>query len=385
MTTSAKGALIPEYLVYLFAIASVGGPLALVSLNFFNSSYLAGPNALYATLGGAALFIAPLAVWYRYSKTSSSGGLYAFVEKAAGKRVADAQGWLWIISYFLYLPWTVAYITYNLLPSIIGNSAYLSVMEIALPILISCGILISFKRTIQFIALTAIIQIVAIAVIVAAMFSIGAGSASTAANSPTLFTGILATSLLFVCSSLVLFLGGEVRGGAKTIRKALLISFAAVAALFILGTLALGSASPSQAGSEIPALLVLGGHFGSGAGIAAALLVILSLTALIVIEFIALTRLSRYMFNLEVGKGAKIIAVLFIISSVVVIPFHNSFTNIVPIASLGALYLALAIPFIVYPLFSKKNGGIKTTDILVSAVSSLIMLYGFYTIIVPLL
>ena len=49
-------------------------------------------------LAATVVFVAPLAIWLRYSsKISSSGGLYAFVEAAAGRRVALAQAALWIV------------------------------------------------------------------------------------------------------------------------------------------------------------------------------------------------------------------------------------------------------------------------------------------------
>ena len=68
-------------------------------------------------LAGAALFAAPLLIWWRYSaEIASDGGLYAFVERAAGRRVALVQGCIWTFSYFLYLPFTVTYLVYDQLP-----------------------------------------------------------------------------------------------------------------------------------------------------------------------------------------------------------------------------------------------------------------------------
>jgi amino acid transporter len=40
------------------------------------------------------------------AEIASSGGLYTFVERAAGRRVALAHGVAWILSYFLDLPFT---------------------------------------------------------------------------------------------------------------------------------------------------------------------------------------------------------------------------------------------------------------------------------------
>src|SRR5207245_11265941 len=76
-------------------------------------------SACLTVVMATLLFVFPLAIWYRYSeRIASSGGLYAFVEAATGPTVARVQAGFWIISYFLYLVYTVPYIFYDLLPVI---------------------------------------------------------------------------------------------------------------------------------------------------------------------------------------------------------------------------------------------------------------------------
>ncbi len=68
------------------AVASFGGPLALAAL--FAPTILgdASSSAGLATLAAVVVFTAPLAIWLRYSRhVSDSGGLYSFVEAAAGR------------------------------------------------------------------------------------------------------------------------------------------------------------------------------------------------------------------------------------------------------------------------------------------------------------
>jgi amino acid transporter len=68
-------------------------------------------------LAGSALFAAPLLIWWRFSEQiASSGGLYAFTEAAIGRRGAMVQGGLWVISYVLYVSYTVTQVVYDLLP-----------------------------------------------------------------------------------------------------------------------------------------------------------------------------------------------------------------------------------------------------------------------------
>ena len=110
---------LPTALFAGFALSCVGGPLALAAGILPDA--VGGPAipAMGLTvLAGAALFGAPLLIWWRYSEEiASDGGLYAFVERAAGRRVALVQGGIWTFSYFLYLPFTVTYLVYDQLPA----------------------------------------------------------------------------------------------------------------------------------------------------------------------------------------------------------------------------------------------------------------------------
>ena len=60
-------------------------------------------------------------------KIASGGGLSAFVEAAVGRRAAVVHGWIWAFAYFLYLPYTVTFVVYDLLPPVFpGLTAYRS-------------------------------------------------------------------------------------------------------------------------------------------------------------------------------------------------------------------------------------------------------------------
>ena len=102
------------------AISSFGGPLALAALGAPGLIGDASNSAGLAMLAAVAVFTIPLAIWLRYSRhVASSGGLYAFVEAAAGRRVAIAQAAIWIVSYLLYLVYTTVQIVYDVLPAAI--------------------------------------------------------------------------------------------------------------------------------------------------------------------------------------------------------------------------------------------------------------------------
>ena len=91
------------------ALASLGGPLALAALYAPSIVADASASAGLATVAAIVVFVVPLAIWLRYAKhINSSGGLFAFVEAAVGRRIALVQAGLWILSYLLYVMYTTA-------------------------------------------------------------------------------------------------------------------------------------------------------------------------------------------------------------------------------------------------------------------------------------
>ncbi|MGZ4468938.1 MAG: hypothetical protein ACXVXB_10700, partial [Nocardioidaceae bacterium] len=119
-------------------IVSLGGPLALAALYAPTIVADASASAGLVTVSAAVVFGAPLLVWLRYSRhVAGPGGLYGFVESAAGRRVALVQAGLWIASYLLYLLYTTASIVYDLLPAVLpGVRAYQPLLEVTIPVLL---------------------------------------------------------------------------------------------------------------------------------------------------------------------------------------------------------------------------------------------------------
>ena len=101
------------------AIASIGGPLALA--NFLPGT--AGDDGIESAglvvLLALLVFAAPLTIWLVYSRrVVTPGGLTGFVDAAAGRPTALVHGWIWALAYFLYLPYTVTYVVYDVLPQV---------------------------------------------------------------------------------------------------------------------------------------------------------------------------------------------------------------------------------------------------------------------------
>ena len=129
------------------AVTSFGGPLALAAL--YAPAGVGGASAAagLAMAGAVALFAVPLVIWLRYARrVNGAGGLYSFVEAAAGRRVALVQAGLWIVSYLLYLLYTTAQIVYDTLPAVLpAERRYQPVLEIAIPVALA-GVMIAGRR-----------------------------------------------------------------------------------------------------------------------------------------------------------------------------------------------------------------------------------------------
>src|SRR4051812_15786731 len=100
-----------------FAIASIGGPLALA--NFLPGT--AGDDGMESAglvvVLSVAVFAAPLTLWLVYSRrVVSPGGLTAFVEAAAGRRGAPLHGGVWAVRYFLLPPHPDNHVGYHVPP-----------------------------------------------------------------------------------------------------------------------------------------------------------------------------------------------------------------------------------------------------------------------------
>jgi amino acid transporter len=118
------------------AVASFGGPLALAGLSASGLDADASNSAGLAMLAAVVVFAVPPGIWLRNSRhVSSSGGLYAFAEAAAGRRVALAQAAVWVVSYVLYLVYTTVQIVYDLLPEVLpAERRYQTLLALLIPI-----------------------------------------------------------------------------------------------------------------------------------------------------------------------------------------------------------------------------------------------------------
>lgn len=372
-----------------FAISCSGGPIALATISLIQSAPTSRQLGGLLTAGGAVLFFAPLAIWLEYSlEVASPGGLYSFVREAAGQPAALIHGLAWSLSYLLYLAFTCAYIVYFLLPEILPVSKGLQgAAEVGLPVVLSIAVSFASRGTVRLIAAFGVLQLIVVVLFGALLVS---GPPPAPPGQPGPFTGmgagrvIGAVSLLFVCSSLVLYLGGEARGGRRAVRRSLLWSYAGVAVVAVFLSLAAAPWVDRQVNaSAMPGYAIAFRVGGRDLALTIGLLTLASLIGLVLAEFIALARLWRSMFRWSDRHSGVIIGGLFVLLDIASLADPFRFYELTIGPSLVALFVAQLIVFAVYPLFRSKQGRFRLVDAVVALVAIAWSLFGIYLALSP--
>lgn len=359
-----------------FAIASIGGPLALPTF-LPGTAGDAADSAGLVVLLALAVFAVPLGIWLAYSsRVVSPGGLTAFVAAAAGRRAALAHGWIWALAYFLYLPYTVTFVVYDLLaPVFPGIAPYRSSLELALPVGLVLVALAPLRAVLAGLGVLGAAQLVLLPVVGGVALShVGARFATAPGLEPT-GRAVGGTALLFVCASLPLYLGGEVRGGSATMRRGLVIAVAVVGALFLVAAIPLSTVPNALRNSAVPGAAIAGAYGGRGLAIAVGLTTAAGTLALVVAEYLALARLIHWLHGAPVRSALSWIAIPFVAADVVSLVDPERFYSHLLKPSLAALFLSQLIVFLVFPRFRRG-----TVALAVAAVASGLAAWGLYTL-----
>lgn len=370
-----------------FAISSTGGPLALAALYLVQSAHVAAPLLPAATVLGSLLFLAPLLVWYGYSRDiASAGGLSEFVRQAAGKRIALIQGLIWTLSYLLYLPFTVTYIVFYLLTATVPVSPLsLDAVQIALPVVLSLLVMAGRRLPLIVLGASAALQLVAIAtlgVLVLPRTGLRLEALPAPSDAPSIISGAANVSLLFICVSLVLFLGEEADGGARAMRWTLSTAFT-VAALFVCfaAVVLASSATPGVMAGKIPGFELAARYTAPPVALAIALLTIASIASLIIAEFVGLIRLWHALFGISYHRSTLAIAAFFVLGDAVSLLDPDRFYEAMLVPSLVALYVSQLLVFALYPGFGAHGRRPRLRDLAPALVASLLVLDGLYNVI----
>jgi hypothetical protein len=325
----------------------------------------------------------PLAVWLRYSEDIvSAGGLAAFVEAAVGRRAALVQAAIWSFSYFLYLPYTVTDVVYEMLGDVFpGLQPWRPAVEIGLPIAIVAFVLLRVTTVLRVLLVSAAVQLVLVLILAFVMLQHGGAPASSFTRVPS--TGHLArgsanVALLFLCGSLPLFLGAEVIGGARTVRRSLAVAGAVVAGYLVFAAWPLAAVDPSLVHAHLPGYEIAGAYSGRTLGIAIGVGGAVSVTGLIVAEYLALSRLLHAVTRVPIRKLLLWIGVPFVAFDALSLTAPEAFDKNVLRPSLIALFLSQLIVFGVFPIYRARRGRLTAVDVLIAAGAFTLMAWGLY-------
>lgn len=365
-------------------MTATGGPLYLSSSLIPGLLGDAAPSAGLVVLLAAVMFLPTLVVWLRYSDDIvSNGGLFSFVECAVGRKVALVQAALWLISYVLYLGYTVAYICYDVLPVVFPEVVpYRQLLQISIPLALAALVLAPVRVCLPTLAIVGAAQVALLALATAVSFGdVGAPASSFIGHGDPAGVALTGANigLLFICASLPLFLAAEVRGGAGAVRTGLKTGWGIVAALAVLATVPLAQTATRLRSTEV-AGVALAQHAGSplladAIGIGTAL----SVAGVLAAEFLAITRLVHAVTRQPVPRVSRILSVGFVAASAACLINPTRIYDSLLTPSLVALWLAQLIVVAAYPWFAAKRTGLRSNDLLIAAGGAVLMMYGLYT------
>ncbi len=359
------------------------GALALAALLAPGTIVGASASGGLVTIAAAVVFAALLLIWLRYSRhIASSGGLYAFTEAAAGRRLALLQAGLWIVSYLLYLIYTTAQIVYMVLPVVFpAERAWQPVLEVAIPLALAAVMIAGLRATLIVTGLLAAGQLaIAVALSGVTISHLGAPASSFAANVPagTLVPATGQTALLFICGSLPLFLGGEVARPARTIRRGLISAYIASAVVMTAAIFPL-AAAPAFARAPVPGVSIARQFAGPGFAAVVGIGVAASIAGVMLAEYLALSRLVRAISaRPQRAITIAIGAVMAVTAPITLINPERIYYDLVQ-PSLIALWLSQLIVFAAYPRFAARHGHRPAPAWALTIVAVVLTGYGLWT------
>jgi amino acid transporter len=365
------------------AICSFGGPLALAALGAPSLIGDAGQSAGLAMLVAVAAFLVMLTIWLRFSEhVSGAGGLYAFVEAAAGRRVALAQAAVWIFSYTLYVIYTTVQIVYDLLPAVLpGERRYQTLLALVIPVTLAAVMIVGRTATLLVLGLIAAGQLALAGILDAvtvAHLHTPAASFSATAPAGDLAKASAQTSLLYVCGSLPLFLGGELAHPARTIRRGLLGAFL-ITAIVILIAVAPLAAAPGLLRTSVPGVSVAQQFASPGLAEAIGVGVGVSIGGVMLCEYLALTRLLHSIGGWRTRPIAIALGALIVAAAPLSLIDPDGFYNALIKPSLIALWLSQLVVFLVFPRFAVAHGHRALPAWTMSLFAGGLAVYGLWT------
>lgn len=390
-----------------FAVAATGGPLALVAIYMPMVVPSLPPRLwpLVVLLGGLA-FLPVLALWRRFAAApASADGLAGYVRAAAGPGWAGLQAVLWLVAYVLYLPYTIADILYLELPTVAKVGPLpLGLAEVLLPVGLVVAAIWADRALLVGIAGVGALQVV-IVVIWAAVawhggptqpFAAVAGAGPPAGPVPTLtwtawrpvLVGAAQVSLLFVCLSLVVFLGAEAAGGGRAIRHALTTGALIAGATLFVGALGLAEVGAGRSGSwaQLAGAGPVRAATGAVGAVVYGVLALGGVLGVVAAEYVAVIRLAGTLAGWSRRRAAVVAGGVFVGGAAIALAGPRRFYALMLPPSLIALYASLLIVALAYPGFARqlRQRALGFVDLGLALWAALWAGYGLYGALGPL-
>jgi amino acid transporter len=368
------------------AVCSFGGPLALAALVAPGLAADAGDSAGLAMVAAVVVFAAPLAIWLRYARhIAGPGGLYGFVDAAAGRRVALAQAAIWTFSYLLYVVYTTVQIVYDLLPAVLPSERRVqSALAVLIPVALAAVMIAGRRAALLVLGVMAVGQVTLAGVLDAvtvAQVTTPVSAFGTGAPAGSLATAGAQTSLLYVCGSLPLFLGGEVTRPARTIRRGLIGAYALTGLVVVLAVAPLAGA-PGVLRTAVPGVSVMAQFAGSGAAKVLGVGIAVSVAGVMLCEYLALTRLAHAVTGMSTRSAAAVIGVVIVAAAPLSLLGPQAVYDALLQPSLVALWISQLIVFAVYPRFAVRRGGRRVPAWSLGVAASALAVYGLWVTVV---
>ncbi|ARM75072.1 APC family permease [Acidianus manzaensis] len=387
---------LPKYLVVAQSLSSIA-PLGSVSayLTFAFQDSLAG--TFIASILGVLIYLFWVLIGYNYSKIiATTGGIYDFAKFSAGNVVGKIAGWLYWISYAIYLPSVTTYLVGIVLPTLFNVNYYIfAILEILIPIILTLLLISGIKPPLFYALITSSIEIILILILGTRILSItGIHAPEFDITQSELWSGALAVAFTLAGGGASFFLGYEAKGRGKTVGSSYLLAFSIASIVVIFASyFEIAAAGFTNNGiSNLLNITLYPGYYlskeylGSTFSLIFFIFTINSLLGSAIAAYVALSRLTYSLVNKSMFKSILIVAIFFLFFNMIasVTGNYSELYNLTTEASITTLFSSHLIISAVYPLFVKKASiGKLTINLGLAIVSTILMAYGIFSNIIP--
>ena len=397
-------------------------PLSSVVTSLTVSADYAGSALPLAILIAVISGIIWLNTPYQYSKKmASAGGFYTFTSKGVGPKYGMFDGFIYLFFEYAILANTTLFFAGVLLPDITKSYFGFSMPSLAwIPILIVFVLIftlvpyLGIKPSIKYSLIGSLLEIAVLVVLGVAIILIEGPHNTTSVFVPNLsggfsplFEGIVVGTFLMTGASGAVYIAEEAKTPRKTVKKAMLVSFALTGGVFFLiayaFTIGWGPANMATIGNHlVPGLILADRFLGLPFVVIMTILLINSIFVAMVAPLNVLGRIS-YSFSrdhvisswfgrIHPKRKTPSNAILFmgltsILASIpagLILGPEKGFEYLITISSL-ALYAGHILSNTALPLYFRKIKELKfVTHILLPAVSTFVLAFGIYYSVYPL-